>query len=204
MIFEFWNKEYIDALGNYLSRRVEDLGGTEEHPVRILEVGAGNGALTHFLQEKLDADMPGKTVMIACDSEISNDWVEENKIDSVFPVQKIDHQGAIATHKPNIIIFSWMPYKYDCTDDFRAAESVEEYILIGETDYGCCGDEWKTWGIAPSEEDREAGKDYRTPLYEQDGFERAGTDGGNVSKFQASRLRFINLFGGENFRNRFF
>ena len=49
-------------------------------------------------------------------------------------------------HSPDIVIFSWMPYQEDSSKDIRKFDSVQEYILIGETDGGCCGDEWETWG----------------------------------------------------------
>ena len=39
----------------------------------------------------------------------------------------------------------------DWTDEIRKCESVEEYILIGEADGGCCGDAWRTWGIEASD-----------------------------------------------------
>jgi hypothetical protein len=39
-----------------------------------------------------------------------------------------------------------MPPKKDWTKNFRAVDSVEEYILIGEKDSNCCGDHWLTWG----------------------------------------------------------
>ena len=193
LLFEFWNKEYINAFGNYLAGRVKYLGGTEECPVRILEVGAGNGALTHFLREKLATVVPGRVTMVACDLGASAGWA----IDSVFSVQELDHQEAIAKYEPHIIIFSWMPYKYDCTADFRAAESVQEYILIGERGGGCCGDEWKTWGLEPFGKDREKGVDYRFAPYERDGFERVYAVEESVSEFQISRTRFINAFGNE-------
>lgn len=186
-IFEFWTKEYIHALSTYLAQRVEALGGTEENPTVILEVGAGDGRLTHFLQEKMNELMPGKVKIIATDS---SDW----KIPLAFPVEKMSHNEALEKYKPKIVISSWMPYQYDWTADFRAAESVDEYILIGEADGGCCGDEWLTWGQKWTfdEEERER-RENQLPPYEQDGFEKVYQD--DLSDLQLSR---IDVFEGKS------
>jgi hypothetical protein len=179
-IFEIWTEEYIRAFGNYLAQRVEELGGTEENPTVILEVGAGNGRLTFFLQEKLNEIMPGKVKIVASDS---GDW----RIPPAFQVDNIPHKEALAKYKPRIVIFSWMPYGYDCTSDFRASESVDEYILIGESDGGCCGDEWQTWGQNWSfdENERERRKNLLAP-YEADGFEKAYMN--DLRDLQLSRI----------------
>lgn len=178
-IYEIWTKEYINAFGNYLAKRVEELGGTEERPIVILEVGAGNGKLTHFLQEKMDELMPKRVKIVASDS---GDW----KIPSVFPVDNISHSEALQKYQPAIVIFSWMPWRYDCTADFRAAKSVDEYILIGEAS-GCCGDEWLTWGDVwvLGEEEYEKHKN-ELPPFEADGFESIWHE--DLEKLQFSRI----------------
>jgi len=162
-VFELLNKEFIKSFGDYLSERVEALGGSEQNPVVILEVGAGNGRLTHFLRQYLDVKLSGKIKMIASDS---GEW----KLKSNFPVEAIGHEEALKQYNPQIVIFSWMPYQEDYTDDFRATESVEEYLLIGETDGGCCGHEWFTWGNDWSFD--EAEDQEKQPPYEAGGFER--------------------------------
>lgn len=179
-IFEIWTKEYIHAFSTYLAQRVEELGGTEENPTVISEVGAGNGRLTHFLQEKMDKLIPGEVKVVASDS---GDW----KIPPAFPVENIPYNEAIAKYKPSIVICSWMPYRVDWTADFRIAESIDEYILIGETDGGCCGDEWKTWGQKWTfDEEEKNGVKNQLPLYRQDGFERI--DLVDLSDLQLSRV----------------
>jgi hypothetical protein len=47
--------------------------------------------------------------------------------------------------KQVIVICSWMPMNEDWTKYFRVG-NVDEYILIGESDDGNCGDNWATWG----------------------------------------------------------
>lgn len=98
-IFEFLNEEHLSALGDYLSKRVEALGASEDSPVTILEVGVGNGRLSHFLQQKLEAKLPGKVKVVATDS---GEW----SLKTAFPVETIGHKEAIEKHKPKIVVFS--------------------------------------------------------------------------------------------------
>ncbi len=160
-IFELFNKEYMHDLGSYLSKRIKELGITNRKPI-ILEVGAGNGKLSYFLGK----EMGNAAEIIAVDSGA---W----KLGAPFPVEHMDHQQALEKYKPDIVLFSWMPYKYDCTDDFRKCPSVKEYILIGPAGAEC-GDGWKTWGIEDHlDDDDEFPQDTepRVTPYEADGFE---------------------------------
>lgn len=52
-IFEFWNKQYIDALAKYLLERTKKYEENDEETV-ILEVGAGNGLLSHHLEKSME------------------------------------------------------------------------------------------------------------------------------------------------------
>lgn len=141
-VFELWTKEYIEAFSDYLIKRAEDLGGKKEKPILILEVGAGNGKLTHFLREQFEKKKIENIKIIATDS---GEW----KIKAHFPVEILDYKEALKKYKPDIVISSWMPVYEDWTKDFRNCQSVKEYILIGETDGGCCGHPWETWGVNP-------------------------------------------------------
>lgn len=165
-IFEFFNEEYLNALADYFVGKIQEYGAGRERPLIILEVGAGNGRLSHFLQQKLNERAPDQTKVIATDP---GKW----RLKRDFPVEQLRHNEALEKYRPDIVIFSWMPYEEDYTEDFRKCASVQEYILIGETDRGCCGDEWKTWGWS-WEEDDEGEK--RVPPYEADGFERHNLD----------------------------
>ncbi|PIR68209.1 hypothetical protein COU49_02605 [Candidatus Nomurabacteria bacterium CG10_big_fil_rev_8_21_14_0_10_35_16] len=185
-IYEVWTEEYIEAFGNYLVQRVRDLGGSERSPIIILEVGAGNGRLTHFLQERLERLIPGQVKIIASDPGTSDSW--KDKIDHDFPVENLSQQEALKKYKPQIVIGSWMPYGDDFTDDFRKTSSVEEYILIGPEH--CTGNSWKTWGNPTnSEEDREL-----FPPYELDNFKKRRLE--DLSELQISSLVFLEI-GGE-------
>ena len=81
--------------------------------------------------------------------------------------QKEKIKEALEKHQPKIVVFSWMPYGKDYTDDFRATESVEEYILIGETAGGCCGSDWNTWGYSGGDT---AANEVNMAPYTTDGF----------------------------------
>ena len=174
LIYDIWTKEYIEKISGYITERANELGGTKENPVVILEAGAGNGKLTYNLRKQLDELSVDNVSVVACDT--GEFGIKQD--DSV--VETMSHKEAIEKYKPNIIIFSWMPPGYDCTDDFREAESVDEYILIGETNYGCCGDQWKTWGFDPMRENN------AVPPHEEDGFTRTHLK--NLSRWQVAHF----------------
>lgn len=171
-VFEFLNQEYIEALADYLEQCVEELGATKDEPITILEVGAGDGRLTHFLKQKLEERSVNARI-IATDSG-------EKGIKPDFPVEKLDYKEALKKYNPTIVIACWMPPERDWTAEFRATKSVKEILLIGETDWGCCGDAWLTWGKTWKEEYK--GK---TPPYKADGFGRQDLE--ELSKLQICR-----------------
>lgn len=168
-IFEIWNKEYIEGLSNYMSKRLDALGATPENPVRIVEVGAGDGKLSAFLKEHMD-DVADRVDIIATDS---GEW---DGIDQMQDVESYSAQEAVAEFKPDIVISSWMPFTTDFTKEFREQESVKEYILIGDSE--CTGAKWETWGWGcglPKKtkeqfEERGVSKEDIPPPYKQDGF----------------------------------
>jgi len=184
-VYELFNREYINALGDYLSKQVEDLGATVGNPITILEVCAGNGRLTHFLKEKLEQTIPGKAKLIATDSGAS-------KLAINFPVEKLDHKSAIEKYNPQIILCSWMPLGIDLSADFRKDLSVKEYLLIGQPTL--CGNPWYTYGenvdsnsfsyTVSDEEIKEREK--QLAPYKADGFEEQFMK--NISKFQICRI----------------
>lgn len=175
-VFEVLNEEYLSGLSDYLSRRIQELGGTEESPIVILEVGAGNGRLTYFLEKKLNEKMFGKFRIIASDP---GDW---EVIPTTFTVEKMGNLQALEKYQPKIVMCSWMPLHKDFSADFRSTPSVEEYILIGEAG-GACGDEWETWGMGS-----ERGHKGETIPYEKDGFEIAsGPELDELRHFQIGR-----------------
>jgi hypothetical protein len=175
-IFEIWTKEYINALGEYLTQRVKELSGTKENPTVILEVGAGDGRLIHFLQEKMNELIPDRVILVASDS---GNW----KISPSFTVENIINKEALVKYNPRIVICSWMPDDIDFTADFRATASVDEYILIGRPDDNQSGKPWETWGAewAKNFEGHEG-----MPPYQEDGFEKEYHN--DLKSLQLSRI----------------
>lgn len=181
-VFEFLNQEYLNALADYFVQRIETYGASKEKPILVLEIGAGNGRLSHFLQQKIEEKAPGQAKVIATDSF---EW----EIKPSFPVEKLNHIKSIKKYNPDIVVCSWMPSNKDSTKDIRKIPNVKEYILIGETEGGCCGASWDTWGKIPSYElqllEEEGAETEKIPPYEADGFERL--DLKNLSKHQICR-----------------
>jgi hypothetical protein len=159
-VFELLNEEYMSAFANYIIKRIGK-EATIEKPVVILEIAAGDGRLSHFLQEKLDEKIPGKVKVYATD-------IRTPKPDSGLTVEEFEHDEALKAHEPQIVICSWMPPKVDLTKEIRETESVQEYILIGESGIdGSCGKNWETWGHKPVFQEPEEEKD---PPFVEDGF----------------------------------
>lgn len=179
-VFELLNKEYIQSLAKYLLSNIYSIQDGDK-PVTILEIAAGDGRLTHFLQEELDRKAPGKAKIVATDDQSWN-------INPNFPVDKIDNQTALDRYQPKIVICSWMPFETDFSQEIRSTKSVESYILIGESG-GATGDEWLTWGVPKvdwdADEDDEEDQ-IKTPPYEADGFQKEILS--DMSKLQTSTL----------------
>ncbi len=135
-VFEMWTEEYIKEFSTYLLTRLDDLGATVETPLTILEVGAGNGKLTYFLRERLNAKAAGRLKIAATDVQRRGRSSEN--------VEELGYVEALEQYKPDIVISSWMPKFYDWTGAFRQMPSVKEYILIGVP--SLTGDN-EAWGI---------------------------------------------------------
>lgn len=190
-IFEFWTQEYIDGFGNYLAKRIKKLKGTENNPITILEIGAGNGKLSYHLKQKLNELVPGRYQVIAADSG-------KSMIKTIFPVKALPNKQALEKYQPEIVISSWMPPGVDFTKDIRDTKNVVEYILIGEQGGGCCGHNWETWGIKAGVAE-DAGGDYvnKLPPYKKDGF-KADYDNDQLYNLSLLQLSKMNLLDGHN------
>eukprot|EP00667_Euglena_gracilis_P016971 EG_transcript_17813 len=144
-LFELWSREYVAGLAAYLKGQLEAYqprGGPTPSTLTVLEVGAGSGQLVRHLREQLKAEPP--VLCGGCTWEIAG-------VDVAPPcgsgVSKMDYRSALCTFHPVIVLCSWMPRGQDWTLHFRRCNSVEEYVLIGEIDDGCCGHPWCTWGV---------------------------------------------------------
>jgi hypothetical protein len=154
-MYELHNRDYIDALAKILI------------PYKnILEVGAGDGRLSHFLRQRLP-----ESKIVAIDN---GSW----KIEPAFSVETMEIDEALEKYKPDLVISCWMPYSADWTPLFRQCNSVRGYVLIGETDGGCCGCESLWFGQTEGEE----------PGYIKDGFVRHNLD--ELRKLQICRTDY--------------
>jgi hypothetical protein len=101
----------------------------QKQPIKILEVGAGNGRLSYFLEQSLEKKVPGKFSIIATDSF---GW---SSITKDFDVQKKDAITAVKEIEPDIVIasfVSWMDNpENDRTPNSLNTPNIKEYILIG-------------------------------------------------------------------------
>jgi hypothetical protein len=143
----------------------------------VLELGAGNGRLAFFLRRELTNSMKGAGISNTHHQKkkkVSNNSGKKDKSSLVTVdfiaidhggwsirknattsdlgkdgyVEKLDYKKALLKYQPDLVIVSWMPMFSDWTKEIRATPSVKEYILIGESDDGCCGNNWETWGNA--------------------------------------------------------
>ena len=166
-VFEIWNSDYLDLFSKYLA---------SVKPKVIVEVGAGNGKLSHNLRQRLP-----EVKIVATDDASWN-------IEPVFAVENVEIVEALDKYCPDVVISSWMPYQHDWTPLFRACKSVKEYILIGETDSGCCGSE-ETWGYSEN----------GTASYKQEGFIRKDLE--ELERLQVCRTDHLCFEYGRTYRH---
>ena len=157
----------------------------------VLEVGAGDGQLGNALVAALGAGAGGLKGSGGSTGAADVDYVMTDVTPLVSlagaqapDVLRADYRAALARFRPDIVVCSWMPMGEDWTADFRACESVQEYVLVGEADCGCCGDHWRTFGNAAH---APAGfEEGVAPPHEQDGFTKVYLDG--VSRYCLERF----------------
>lgn len=165
-VYQLWTRDYIEHLGKYLLKRTAAFGGE----TIVLDIGAGDGLLAQSLQnyfEKGDeprksrksgrpvrpvqASQPSSRRPLKMPSVVAADdgsW--SIMVSEKVNVEKLGVEEAIARYATDseqqvIVLCSWMPMGDDWTPIFRKG-GVDEYILIGESDDGQCGDNWETWG----------------------------------------------------------
>lgn len=115
--FQFFNKEFNDTLFNQLNIYKN-----------VLEVGAGNGMLTHVLRKR------GLSIT-ACDDF---SWKQSYK--KYCPdMLRMNYEEALKKVSPDCVISCWMPYGENWSIDIRKTPSVKAYFIIGEEAGGCTG-----------------------------------------------------------------
>ncbi len=92
-----------------------------------LEIGAGDGTLTRFLQRK-------KVSINATDNYSWQHCIE-------FPdfVEKLDAKQALQKYRPQVVICCWPPDNNDFEKHIFTTKEVELYIMIGSKNQLSCG-----------------------------------------------------------------
>ena len=119
-IYCFYSRELISRLAAMIGAR------------SCLEIGAGDGTLTRFLNEQ-------GVQITATDN---HGWTQAVK----YPkwVIKLDGREALATYAPEVVICSWPPAQNDFEREVFATPSVQLYIVIGSRHHFAFGD-WKAY-----------------------------------------------------------
>ncbi len=141
--FQIPTKEFVESIADYVVGVVDKLGRED---IKILDVGAGNGRLSHFLEDAIVARVAGNISYRPIDNFSWEGQASGNGspywFPKHFPVEEISLEDAIGDN-PNIIISSWMPHREDWTPIFRNCSSVDMFLMIG-AEYKCGTPEsWK-------------------------------------------------------------
>ena len=119
-IYCFYSRALVEALAGMIASR------------SCLEIGAGDGTLTRFLQ---DANVR----VTATDN---HGW--GNAVSYPEWVIKLDAREALATYSPEVVICSWPPSQNDFERHVFNSPSVQLYIVIGSHHQFAFGN-WKDY-----------------------------------------------------------
>jgi hypothetical protein len=213
--YEVLTKEHVTSVAAYLRARAAHYN---RNPLRVLEVGAGDGRLAYHLRAAFRAmDERGTmaatttvaemraapSVEIFATDNNARGLANPGATPHASTVVVDDALDAIVASSPelprcDVVLACWQPMGVDWTAAMRAAPHVLEYVLVGETNDGICGQPWATWGYdgdwgesdddtdGADEEEEESGgmgtgastrtgtgkKGKEAPPYARDGFER--------------------------------
>lgn len=119
-IYCFYSRKLIEKLAELIASR------------RCLEIGAGDGTLTRFLQAQ-------GVQLTATDTHGWNTAVQ-------YPgwVIKLDAREALVTYAPEVVICSWPPAQNDFERHVFSTPSVQLYIVIGSRHQFAFGN-WKDY-----------------------------------------------------------
>jgi hypothetical protein len=134
-IYCFYSRELIKSIAGMIASR------------SCLEIGAGDGTLTRFLQKQ-------GVQLIATDNY---GW--DKAIDYPECVVKLDAREALATYAPEVVICSWPPSKNDFERHVFNTPSVQLYIVIGSRHQFAFGNwiDYKQQSAFDLEEDKKLG-----------------------------------------------
>jgi len=114
-IFQFYSEEFIDSLVG----TIKGIGAE-----RIVEVGAGDGCLSHFLR------MGGIDIITADNYS----WPDQDFPESV---EKLSHMEALKKYDPDLVVVCWEELYGTYSLDVLDYPSVDRLLWIGEFHDGC-------------------------------------------------------------------
>ena len=155
-IYQLWSQEYIEGLADYLLERTSS-------STIVLDVGAGDGLLAQLLREQFHTKAPRESPQVIAIDDGSWKIRKKSEVEKMTAAQATQKYAS----KHVIVVCSWMPMGVDWTASFRIG-GVDEYILIGESHDGNCGDNWQTWGNPDFRDDDDEGQ---KPPHQVDGYE---------------------------------
>mmetsp|Transcript_19145 Transcript_19145/g.51541 ORF Transcript_19145/g.51541 Transcript_19145/m.51541 type:complete len:323 (+) Transcript_19145:29-997(+) len=155
--YEVLTREHVRGLAQlilHVRAHLVAAGGLGQgQPLRVLELGAGNGRLAHALRVAMASDHP--SMKDAAQQDVSTDppvllvASDLHPRQGCFPVLEMDYARALEVCAPDVALVSWMPLGHDWTHAVRASASVQALVLVGEAGAGVCGHPSLTWGVTP-------------------------------------------------------
>ena len=138
MPFQILTQEFINSFSSFVLQIIQNINNEN---INIMELGASNGRLTHFLKQFILQQPTSKSISFKAIDDFSWDkrffaTGDPIYIKKIFEVTNMSVATAMKEN-PNIVITSWMPHNEDWTEHMRKNPSVEIFILIGnENDCG--------------------------------------------------------------------
>ena len=175
-IYQFWTREYVDLLANYILKRTNDFKGETV----VIDLGAGDGLLTKNIEMSISKEIRGEAKSVfakrkgrkhrsnAPASSAQSQQNQYSKVPAIIAVddgswsisqkasvEKMGVEEALATYcniddddgsRKQVIVLCSWMPMGVDWSALFRRSNVDEYILIGECDDGSCGDNWETWG----------------------------------------------------------
>jgi hypothetical protein len=116
-IFQFYSEEFIA----HIVKTINKLGAH-----KIIEIGAGDGFLSHFLKRK--------GIDIIPTDDCSRPYIKYTE-----QVKKLNHKEALKKYKPDLVVINWEELDATYSIDALNYASVKYLLWIGEGHGGCTG-----------------------------------------------------------------
>ena len=153
-LYDLYPREHILAIAEFIKERFPE--------ARILEVCAGDGRLTRFLEWAGIEMLPP--------TDVKDEWKCECDINGRHYGKNVERREAVVAAieaKPDLVVCSWPPYDSDVVERLLAVKFPVLYI--GEGEYGCCGGE-EQWNYVHEDIGCTPYQICRTDVYYGEGF----------------------------------